>query len=142
RSTRKRQHRDFHGQVFGRRPPENSAQVTRKLRLSDNEAPSFLKSEHLVQSIRNLELTGVGRPFINTLGDRLDHQAVELFDARGRCGRSEPRPLWRARALASRRLSFSPVALPVPPLPFGPPHSPPCRPARAFAPAAPPRSQP
>src|SRR5262249_33711605 len=29
-----------------------------------------LKSEHLVQSIRNLELTGVGRPFINTLGAR------------------------------------------------------------------------
>jgi hypothetical protein len=43
---------------------------------------AFLKSKHLVQSIRNLELTGVGRPFVDALGDRLDHQAVRLFDAR------------------------------------------------------------
>src|SRR5262245_14756250 len=71
RSARNRQHRDFHGQVFGRLPPENSSQVTRKLRLSDNEAPSFLKSEHLVQSIRNLGRIGSsgasGRPTSGTL---------------------------------------------------------------------------
>ena len=141
RSARNRQHRDFHGQVFGRLPPENSSQVTRKLRLSDNEAPSFLKSEHLVQSIRNLELTGVGRPFINTLGDRLDHQAVELFDARGRCGRSEPRPLWRARHFASRRLSFRHVALQVPSLPLGRPNARHCRLKAALDQAAPQEGQ-